>query len=349
MRLRRDKPDFAIPAKSCSGIRRVLADGQPNAPERGLHVQQLQGVPMKAEAGTLEESGAPKATPPLRLLIVAHLRNDAEIILHELQEAGLRLDHTRAENQQQFRRALQQEDFDAILSDYRLPNWTGLEALMELRETGRDIPFLLVTGALGEEAAVECMKQGATDYILKDRISRLPVALKRAIGEKALRDEAKQTLNALAESEARARQQFAELDLLYRSLPVALAVFGRDMRFLRVNDEISKFDGIPVAAHVGLTIWEVTPDFANAAEGYLRNVFQKGEAVSNIELQGGTLQEPDTMHKWLCNFYPLRGEDGAVSAATLMAINITDRKRTEDLMRTDDGGHTWRIVRRWPS
>jgi len=109
------------------------------------------------------------------------------------------------------------------------------------------------------------------------------VALKRAIGEKALRDEAKQTLNALAESETRARQQFAELDLLYRSLPVALAVFGRDMRFLRVNDEISKFDGIPVAAHVGLTIWEVTPDFANAAEGYLRNVFQKGEAsrISN--------------------------------------------------------------------
>ena len=58
MRLRRDRPDFAIPAKSGSGIRRVLADGQSNAPERGLHAQQLQGVPMKAEAGTLEESGA---------------------------------------------------------------------------------------------------------------------------------------------------------------------------------------------------------------------------------------------------------------------------------------------------
>jgi len=284
------------------------------------------------KSGMLEEFGTLKAMAPLHVLIVAHSRNDVELILNELREAGLRLDHTLAENKEQFHHALQQKNFDAILSDYRLPNWTGLEALKELRENGKDIPFLLVTGTLGEEAAVECIKQGATDYILKDRISRLPVALKRAIGEKALRDEAKQTLNALAESEARARQQFAELDLLYRSLPVALAVFGRDMRFLRVNDEISKFDGIPVAAHVGLTIWEVTPDFANAAEGYLRNVFQKGEAVSNIELQGGTLQEPDTMHKWLCNFYPLRGEDGAVSAATLMAINITDRKRTEEAL-----------------
>ena len=284
------------------------------------------------KSGTLEEFGTLKAMAPLHVLIVAHSRNDVELILHELREAGLRLDHTLAENKEQFHRALQQKSFDAILSDYRLPNWTGLEALKELRENGKDIPFLLVTGTLGEEAAVECIKQGATDYILKDRISRLPVALKRAIGEKALRDEAKQTLNALAESETRARQQFAELDLLYRSLPVALAVFGRDMRFLRVNDEISKFDGISVSAHVGLTVREVTPDFANAAESYLRKVFETGEAVSNIELQGGTLQKPDTMHKWLCNFYPLRGEDGAVSAATLMAINITDRKRTEEAL-----------------
>jgi PAS domain S-box-containing protein len=158
------------------------------------------------------------------------------------------------------------------------------------------------------------------------------VALKRAIGEKALRDEAKHTQNALAESETRARQQFAELDLLYRSLPVALAVFGRDMRFLRVNDAVSKFDGLSVAAHIGLTVREVAPDFANAAEVHLRRVFQTGAAVSNVELDGGTLHEPAAVRKWLCGFYPLRAEDGTVSAATLMAIDITDRKRTEEAL-----------------
>src|ERR1700674_5934036 len=224
--------------------------------------------------GTLEEFGTLKATASLRVLIVEHSREDVELILLQLREAGLSIDYTLAENREQFSRALQQENFDVILSDYRLPNWTGMEALQELLETGRDIPFLLVTGTLGEEAAVECIKQGVTDYILKDRISRLPVALHRAIGEKALRDGAKQAQSALAESETRARQQFAELDLLYRSLPIALAVFGRDMRFLRVNEEISKFDGISVSAHIGLTIQEVTPDFANTAEGYLRKVFE---------------------------------------------------------------------------
>jgi PAS domain S-box-containing protein len=288
------------------------------------------------KTSTLEEVDTLNAAAPLHVLIVENLPNDVALILLELRKAGLYLDHTLAENKEQFRRALQDDRFDAILCDYRLPGWTGMEALQELLETGRDIPFLLVTGTLGEEAAVECIKQGATDYILKDRMSRLPVALKRAIGEKALRDEAKRAQIVLAESAARACQRFAELDLLYRSLPVALAVFGRDMRFLRVNDEISRFDGIPVSAHIGLTIWEVTPDFAKAAEGYLRKVFQTGEAISNIELQGGTLQKPDAVRKWLCNFYPLRGEDGAVSAATVMAIDITDRKRTEQALSVSE-------------
>ncbi len=281
---------------------------------------------------TLEEIGTLKAMAPLRVLILEHSRTEVEFILLQLRKAGLRFDYTLAENKEQFRRALQHKNFDAILSDYRLPTWTGMEALQELRATGREVPFLLVSGTLGAEAAVECIKQGVTGYILKDQVSRLPAALRLAIGEKALREETKQAQNALADSETRGRQQFAELNLLYRSLPVALAVFGCDMRFLRVNDEVAKFDGLPAAAHIGLTLWEVAPDFASAAEGYLGKVFQTGESVSNIELQGGTRQKPDALRKWLCNFYPLRGEDGAVSSATVMAIDITDRKSAEEAL-----------------
>src|SRR5712692_415264 len=285
---------------------------------------------------TLEEIGTLKAMAPLHVLILEHSRADVELILLQLREAGLRFDYTLAENREQFRGALQQEAFDAILSAYQLPSWTGLEALQELRDTGRDTPFLLVTGTLGEEAAVECIKQGVTDYILKDRMSRLPLALRRAIGDKALREDAKQAQNALTESETRSRQQFAELDLLYRSLPIALAVFGRDMRFLRVNGEVSKFNGLPAAAHIGLTIREVAPDFANAAESYLQKVFQTGKPVSNVEMQGGTLQAPDALRKWLCSFYPLRGEDGTVAAITLMALDITDRKRAEEALNQSE-------------
>jgi PAS domain S-box-containing protein len=117
----------------------------------------------------------------------------------------LRVNHALVENEQLFREAIATENFDAVLSDYRLPGWTGLEALKILRNTGKDIPFLLITGTLGEEAAVECIKQGVSDYILKDHISRLPVALQRAITEKKLRDENSRANEALRVSEARNR------------------------------------------------------------------------------------------------------------------------------------------------
>jgi two-component system cell cycle sensor histidine kinase/response regulator CckA len=288
------------------------------------------------KSGTLEAVAAHSAATPLRVLIVEHSREDVELILHELRDAGRRIDYILAESREQFCEALQQEHFDVVLSDYRLPSWTGLKALQELRATGKDIPFLLVTGTLGEEAAVDCMKQGITDYILKDHISRLPLALHRAISEKTLRDESRQAQSALAESEMRARQQFAELDLLYRSLPVALCVFDRDLHLLRVNEETSKMDGIPVASHLGLTLAEAAPDFAPAVEGHLRKVFQTGESTSNVELQGATLQHPDVVRKWLCSFYPLRSEDGSIFAATVMAIDVTDRKKTEEALNVSE-------------
>ncbi len=288
------------------------------------------------KSDTLLKFDTPKAVAPLRVLILEHSRADLDLILLQLREAGLHFDYILAEDRQQFLRALHKEKFDAVIAAYEFPNWTGLEALQELQNSGRDVPFLLVTRALGEEAAVECIKQGVTDYILKDRMSRLPVALRRAIHEKTLRDEARQAHDALAETQNRSLRQFAELDLLYRSLPIALAAFGRDMRFLRVSDEISRVDGIPTAAHVGLAVREVAPDFADAIESYLRNVFRTGEPVSNVELQGGTLHEPDALRKWLCSFYPLREEDGTISAVTVISIDVTDRKRAEEALNLSE-------------
>src|SRR5260370_32455592 len=83
---------------------------------------------------------------------------------------------------------------------------------------------------------------------------------------------------------------------------------------------------------MGLSIREVAPDFANAIEDRLRKVFETGEHVSNVELQGVTLQEPDHLRKWLCSFYPLRGKDETESAVTLLIMDITHRKRAEDAL-----------------
>ena len=141
------------------------------------------------KAVTLEETPKSKVLTPLRALIVGYSHSDLDSILFELRESGFDVEHAVAESREDFRAALAENNFDVVLADYRLPSWSGLDALVELRRAGKDIPFLLVAGTLGEEVAVECIKQGVNDYVLKDHLSRLPIALTRAMTEKGLRDE----------------------------------------------------------------------------------------------------------------------------------------------------------------
>jgi len=156
-------------------------------------------------ASALKELPRTNPAVPLRLLILEHSPADIELVLFELRSAGLAFQHTLVSDRRDFLEAMAKEKFDAVLADYRLPDWTGLDALRELRSTGRDTPFLLVTGTLGEEAAVECIKNGVSDYVLKDRISRLPMVLKRALREGELRREAQTAAEALRISEIRNR------------------------------------------------------------------------------------------------------------------------------------------------
>ena len=88
---------------------------------------------------------------------------------------------------------------------YSLGQWTGVEALSLSRDSGHDIPFILVTGALDGEGAIECIKNGMADYVLKDRLERLPVAISRALEEKAARDEHRRAESAMRQSEAQFR------------------------------------------------------------------------------------------------------------------------------------------------
>ena len=140
---------------------------------------------MKTSA--LEEIQSTPRTETLRVLIVEHSKTDVELLLLQLKGMGIPFDATLAEDVEQFRSSLKENDFTIVLSDYRLPNWTAMDALRELRAAGKDIPFIVVTGTLGEEAAVECVKQGVSDFVLKENLARLPGAVQRALNENALR------------------------------------------------------------------------------------------------------------------------------------------------------------------
>jgi two-component system, cell cycle sensor histidine kinase and response regulator CckA len=151
------------------------------------------------------EKEAFRPKPPLRLLQVEHEADDIELYLRELKKSGLQFEVDTVATREIYVEKLIEKQFDVVIADYRLPGWTGLDALAEIKQRGLNIPLILVTGTLGDRLAVECIKEGITDYVLKDQLARLPAALIRAREEKELRDAETRAMEALRASESRYR------------------------------------------------------------------------------------------------------------------------------------------------
>ncbi|QBG48771.1 PAS domain S-box protein [Verrucomicrobia bacterium S94] len=141
----------------------------------------------------------------LRLLIVEDDPNDAELEIAELEANGFHCQWDRVETREAYLEGLTRTDYDLILSDYTLPAFDGLTALGLLSQQKQEIPFILVSGTVGEEFAINSLKAGATDYVLKERISRLAPVVHRALEEHRERQERKQAQQQLLSVNARFR------------------------------------------------------------------------------------------------------------------------------------------------
>ena len=149
------------------------------------------------------------AARPLRVLVVEDSESDYELLLMLLAGANYALDAERVEDERAMQAALAKGGWDVVISDHRLPRFSAHAALATLNAYGADIPFLIVSGAIGEEVAVEAMRAGADDYLMKDNLGRLEPALDRAIEVAASRRHRRETEAALAESEERFPDQYA--------------------------------------------------------------------------------------------------------------------------------------------
>ncbi len=153
----------------------------------------------------------------LRLLVVEDSEADYELLLIALRRAGYAAVATRVEDEAAMRAALAASDWDLIIADHRLPTFSAHDALQTLQSAGLDIPFIILSGAIGEDAAVEAMKSGADDYILKDRLARLIPAISRSMKAAEARARQRAAEAALRESEARLRAIAANLPgMLFR-------------------------------------------------------------------------------------------------------------------------------------
>jgi PAS domain S-box-containing protein len=207
---------------------------------------------------------------PLRLLILEDRAMDADLVIRHLRRTGFEIETALATDEQTYLAALDSAP-DVILADYSLPRFDALSALRHLRARGLDIPFIVVTGTITEETAVAALREGAADYLLKDRLVRLPDAVRRALADRDSRQRQRQAEQALRESEARYRS-VSELtsDFAYA------AVVGDDgsLTFEWITDAVTSITGYTAAElrTVGDLAAHLHPDDRPALDGHLARV-----------------------------------------------------------------------------
>jgi PAS domain S-box-containing protein len=190
----------------------------------------------------------------LKVLIVEDVATDAEIVARQLNRAGIICNTRLVDTAAAFVRQLEQFKPQVILSDFSMPHFEGMEALAIARQSYSDIPFIFVSGSIGEEHAIRALKNGATDYVLKSNLIRLPAAVEKAIQEAQGRQARQALEQELRESEKRYRA-------LFDSNPHPMWVYDIEtLCFLAVNDTAVARYGFSREEFLVMTIKDIRPE-----------------------------------------------------------------------------------------
>ena len=262
----------------------------------------------------------------LRVLLVEDLASDAELELRELRRSGLIFDARIVETEVDFRRELGGFEPDVILSDFSLPRFSGMAALAIARELRPDLPFIFVSGTIGEENAVAALRSGATDYILKTNLQRFPSAVRRAISEA-------QEKRARKQAEDRARTLQTQFSMFMNHLPATAFAKDKDGKFVFVNPNFESLTGKHAEDMLGKTTADLYPsDYVGAITANDRKVMEEKQPYRTIERVtfGGT----DRF--FLVSKFPIPEADGRVAMLGGIALDITDRLQMEQALRISE-------------
>jgi PAS domain S-box-containing protein len=265
----------------------------------------------------------------LHVLMVEDSEDDALLIIRELKKGGYNPVHERVETAAAMKKALQEKQWDIILCDYKIPKFSGAHAIALLQETNIDIPLIIVSGTIGEETALECMRSGAHDYIMKNNLSRLCLAVGRELEEAEVIVQRKRMGEDLEESENKYRLSFENVtDVIY--------TIDKDLNILSVSPSVERvlgykpqdFIGQPVSALGNI----LTPESFEQAIANI-SVILKGETISLMVYR--FIAKDGTIKYGEVSGSPMM-RNGKIIGIISVARNITERKRAENALQVSE-------------
>lgn len=251
---------------------------------------------------------------PLHILHLEDSLDDLRVIHQWFRDQNIAAEFLHVDNEADFIRVLNQETFDIVLSDKSLPGFDGIQALRYVREKFPQIPFVFVTGSLGEEAAIETIKDGATDYVLKDRLSRLVPAVQRAIRETEQEEKARQI-------EDKNRQQAALLD----KAQDAILVKGVNDCVTYWNKSAERIYGWAAADVLGQKATEILAIDPLRHEEARQILMTKGAWTGELTARNRGGNNLMVESRWTL----VRDETGAPKSILVIDTDITEKKALE--------------------
>jgi PAS domain S-box-containing protein/putative nucleotidyltransferase with HDIG domain len=264
-----------------------------------------------------------EADNPIRILLLEDLPSDTELAERELRQEGIQFTLVRAETREEFLKALEEFRPDLIISDYALPEFDGMQALKLSKAYDPFLPFIILTGSMNEETAVACIKAGATDYIIKQSMKRLPLSVKEALEQKRIKLAKEGAERAFRESEERYRALFESInDAVFVQYAEGE---GSPGCFIQVNNVACQRLGYTREELLGLTARDIT-----TPEEYTRLLDKREKLISTGDIIVETVhvtrdgrQIPVESSVRIFNYL---GKQAAIS----ISRDITERKQAAD-------------------
>jgi PAS domain S-box-containing protein len=255
----------------------------------------------------------------LRVLIVEDSEDDVLLVLRALKKGGYNPLYERAETVSAMKKALKEKQWDIILCDYKMPKFNAPSAIAVLKEANIDIPLLIVSGTIGEDVGIECMRLGAHDYIMKGNISRLCPAIARELEESEVRKKQRQAEEALRESEYKYKS-------LIENIPGIILTIDLEGTITFVSRKTNEILGYEDSEMINMAIFNFIPeeDHQRAMESFQKGM--KGEKIKHFQIpMTAKSGEKVFFQSSFTRIY----KDGAVVGAQGTAVDITERKHAE--------------------